>query len=148
MTKSTTKPRKAAAAKPRARAKTKPPVRADAPDTTTYSVPLLDQFGPDHPLGITEVGAVLGVKRQTVDVWRHRQEFPRPEPTRVGGRPWWRWGAIRQWAIDTGRLLLTPEGDVPPVTIPAPRGRKPLSSTAEGKAILADRALAASGATS
>ena len=82
----------------------------------------LDELGPDWPIGIAEICSALGEKRSSVDVWRYRNQIPDAEPTTIGGRPFWRWGKIRQWAIDTGRLEVDPpDGD--PVTIPAPRQR-------------------------
>ena len=57
----------------------------------------------DAPVGAGEIAAWLRVRRDTVDKWRQRDIFPGPEPTAVGGRPWWRRRAVRDWAIATGR---------------------------------------------
>lgn len=57
-----------------------------------------------EPVGLEEIASRLGRPRDTVDKWRARGVMPDPEPTTVGGRPWWRWGVIEQWARDTGRL--------------------------------------------
>ena len=57
-----------------------------------------------EPVGLAEIAARLGVTRKTADQWRARGLLPDPEPTTVGGRPWWRWAVIEQWAQDTGRL--------------------------------------------
>lgn len=60
-------------------------------------------FDPAEPVGLDEIGDRLGVQRGTVDRWRQRRVLPPPEPTTVGGRPWWRWDRIRAWAFETGR---------------------------------------------
>lgn len=56
-----------------------------------------------EPVGQKEIAARLGVKEETVQKWCTRRILPEPEPTTVGGRPWWRWHVIEQWARDTGR---------------------------------------------
>lgn len=57
----------------------------------------------DMPVGAVEIAARLGVARATVDSWRIRDSgFPDPDWT-VGGRPAWRWSAVRDWAAATGR---------------------------------------------
>lgn len=56
-----------------------------------------------EPVGLAEIAGRLGVTRKTADQWRPRGLLPKPEPTTVGGRPWWRWGTIRDWAQATGR---------------------------------------------
>jgi hypothetical protein len=55
------------------------------------------------PVGIAEIAERLNVRRQTVDIWRHRDLLPEPEWT-VGGRPAWDWSTIKEWAKGTGRL--------------------------------------------
>lgn len=65
--------------------------------------PAPDPTGPSTPVGMVEVAAKLGVRRQTVDMWHHRDLLPEPDWT-VGGRPAWRWSTIETWARETGRL--------------------------------------------
>jgi hypothetical protein len=85
----------------------------------------------DTPVGIPEIAALLGMKRNTIDVWRHYHkaraeghggrdvEFIEQEPSTVGGRPWWRWGRVRDWAVEAGHLFLEPDGSADdPVSIP------------------------------
>lgn len=57
----------------------------------------------EQPVGIVEIAARLGVKRQTVDVWRVRGLLPEPKGL-VGGRPAWDWPEIEAWARSTARL--------------------------------------------
>jgi hypothetical protein len=57
-------------------------------------------------VGITEIAARLGVRRQTVDQWRQRGGvgFPGPSPDiTIGGRPVWDWADVEAWARQTGR---------------------------------------------
>lgn len=59
---------------------------------------------PEHPhiVGAVEIARRLGVQRNTVDHWRRRSMgFPPPDFT-VGGRPAWRWVAVRAWARGRG----------------------------------------------
>lgn len=56
-----------------------------------------------EPVGIVEIAARLGVKRQTVDVWKIRGVLPAPRWL-VGGRPCWLWSDVERWAQETGRL--------------------------------------------
>lgn len=56
------------------------------------------------PVGRKEIADRLGVKETTVQQWRSRGVLPDPEPSTVGGRPWWRWADVERWAIETGRL--------------------------------------------
>lgn len=58
---------------------------------------------PAAPVGLKEIAGRLGTKRGTVDRWRDRGVLPEPTWPSVGGRPAWRWGLIRDWAIETGR---------------------------------------------
>jgi hypothetical protein len=48
------------------------------------------------PVGMAEIGARLGVRRQTVAQWRFRDLLP-PERWTVSGRPAWNWPDIEQW---------------------------------------------------
>lgn len=57
-----------------------------------------------EPVGLEEIADRLGAARNTVDSWRRRGVLPDPEPTTVGGRPWWRWDRIEAWAIETHRM--------------------------------------------
>jgi hypothetical protein len=57
-----------------------------------------------EPVGYQEIADRLGVKEDTVRKWRTRGNFPEPEPTTVGGRPWWQWGRVEAWAIETEHL--------------------------------------------
>jgi hypothetical protein len=50
-----------------------------------------------------EVARRLGVKKETVRMWRYRQLVPEPEWV-FGDQPVWRWATIRKWARETGRL--------------------------------------------
>lgn len=45
----------------------------------------------------------LGVKRETVWMWRSRQLLPAPDWQLACG-PIWMWETIREWAEETGRL--------------------------------------------
>lgn len=51
----------------------------------------------------TEIAKRLGVKRQTVNMWRFRGLLPEPEWMLNGG-PVWKWSTIQRWATETGRL--------------------------------------------
>lgn len=55
-----------------------------------------------EPVGQKEIAGRLGVEEDTVKKWRTRGIFPAPEPTLVGGRPWWQWPDIEQWSRETG----------------------------------------------
>lgn len=79
----------------------------------------VQELPPELGVGIPEIAAVLGVERQTVDVWRWRGWFPDPEVTSIGGRPWWSWGRVRTWAIESGRMFEEPNGKL---IVPPPRG--------------------------
>ena len=57
------------------------------------------------PVGAAEIAARLGVKPQTVHMWRHREIMPEPRWT-VSGQPAWEWREIEAWARRTGRLGL------------------------------------------
>ena len=58
---------------------------------------------PDGPVGLKEVAHRLGVKEATAHTWQARGVLPEPTWPEVGGRPAWRWSAIRDWALETGR---------------------------------------------
>jgi hypothetical protein len=61
-----------------------------------------------EPLGENEIAALLGVKPNTVHVWRVRgqDQFPEPEGY-IGRTPWWSRALIIAWAKRTERW--TPE---------------------------------------
>lgn len=89
----------------------------------------------DTPVGIGEIAALLGVQRNTIDAWKFREKarsegdepnddrsplFIEPEPSTVGGRPWWRWGRVYEWAVRAGRLFPEPDGSAEdPVSLPS-----------------------------
>jgi MerR-like DNA binding protein len=54
------------------------------------------------PVGSDDIAARLGVKRQTVAMWKQRGLLPEPRWT-VSGRPCWNWPDVAKWAKDTGR---------------------------------------------
>jgi hypothetical protein len=58
----------------------------------------------DTPVGAIEIAERLGVKLMTVHTWLHRKRLPPPDYDSVNGSRAWRWGTIREWAWDTGRL--------------------------------------------
>ena len=118
-----------------------------ATDTTTDAPPLtmarLDELGPEWPIGLSEIRTALNVPRSTIDMWRYRHELPAEEVTTIGGRAFWRWGVIRQWALDTGRLIIEHDEETgEPLPAPLPRGRKAHAATAAGREKLAKRAAA------
>lgn len=55
------------------------------------------------PVGVDDIAERLGVKRQTVSMWRWRGLLPEPTWT-VSGLPCWDWPEIERWARDTGRI--------------------------------------------
>jgi hypothetical protein len=61
-------------------------------------------YDDDGLVGLGEIQARLGVERDTVDHWRTRRVLPEPDPADAEGRrPRWRWRAVREWAVATGR---------------------------------------------
>lgn len=59
----------------------------------------VERYTPGEPVGLQEISQRLGVRRQTVDMWRHRKIMPEPR-WRVGGRPAWRWIDIYTWNLE------------------------------------------------
>lgn len=57
---------------------------------------------PCDPVGSDDIADRLGVKRQTVAMWRYRSLLPAPKWT-VSGRPCWNWPDVLAWAKETGR---------------------------------------------
>lgn len=72
----------------------------------------------DEPLGITELAAMFGRKRRTVEAWRYQGLLPQPDVT-VGQSPGWYPSTLRAWGIRTGRL--NPDGT------PVPASNRPLN---------------------
>lgn len=59
-------------------------------------------MNPD-PVGVAEIADRLGVRQQTVSMWKYRGLLPEPRWT-VSRLPAWDWPDIAQWARETGRL--------------------------------------------
>lgn len=57
------------------------------------------------PVGMLEIAQRLGVKQQTVAMWKLRKLLPEPTWT-VSGNPAWDWPDIEEWARRTRRLPL------------------------------------------
>lgn len=55
------------------------------------------------PVGSEDIATRLGVKRDTVKMWKQRGLLPEPRWT-VSGRPCWNWPDIEDWARRTRRL--------------------------------------------
>jgi hypothetical protein len=55
------------------------------------------------PVGVVDIASRLGVKRQTVAVWKVRGLLPPPDWERGAG-PLWEWSTIHEWALETGRM--------------------------------------------
>ena len=55
------------------------------------------------PVGAEDIAERMGVKRQTVAMWRYRELLPEPR-WKVSGLPCWDWPDIEKWAKSTGRL--------------------------------------------
>lgn len=47
--------------------------------------------------GEADIAREMGVKPQTVQVYRRRGQFPKPDAQTVAGRPLWREETIRRW---------------------------------------------------
>lgn len=58
---------------------------------------------PCDPVGVVDIAERLGVRRQTVAVWKVRELLPEPDWQRGAG-PLWQWLTIERWARETGRL--------------------------------------------
>ena len=71
----------------------------------TFSMVVLSRYPDAIPVGLVEIAVLMGVKRNTVDQWRYRDEtFPKSRWT-VGGRPAWDWRVdIEPWAIKSDRI--------------------------------------------
>ena len=65
---------------------------------------LLDLVGPQ------EIASRLGVKSNTVSMWRARGVLPEPL-TVVSNTPTWHWPLVREWADRTGRLARVKKTD-------------------------------------
>ena len=55
------------------------------------------------PVGTADIAERLGVKQQTVAMWKYRGLLPEPRWT-VSGLPAWEWSDIEKWAKSTGRI--------------------------------------------
>jgi DNA-binding transcriptional MerR regulator len=55
------------------------------------------------PVGVLEIAERLGVKRQTVAMWKLRGLLPEPKGV-ASGQPLYDWPDIEAWAKQTGRL--------------------------------------------
>jgi len=51
-------------------------------------------------VGISEIADRLGVKRQTVDMWRSTGQLPAPDYS-VSNRPAWDWATVARWRAAT-----------------------------------------------
>lgn len=58
---------------------------------------------PVEPVGVVDIARRLGVRQQTVAMWRYRGLLPDPRWS-VSNQPAWDWQDIRRWAESTGRL--------------------------------------------
>ena len=92
--------------------------------TTTDRTPTYDELVSDAtPWTMTDIATHLDVQQQTVRSWRkdslaatkqgatpapHPNHLPKPDIP-VHGKPTWRAGTVRRWAIQTGRM--SPEGE-------------------------------------
>lgn len=56
-----------------------------------------------EPVGTLDIADRLGVKKETVAMWRYRGLMPEPQWS-VSKQPAWNWPDIEQWAKETGRL--------------------------------------------
>lgn len=55
------------------------------------------------PVGSDDIASRLGVKRQTVAMWKQRGLLPEPRWI-VSGRPCWNWPDVLRWAESTQRV--------------------------------------------
>ncbi|HSH59429.1 MAG TPA: hypothetical protein VK988_07270 [Acidimicrobiales bacterium] len=67
---------------------------------------------PIEPVGVVDIAKRLGVRQQTVAMWRYRGLLPEA-PWRVSNQPAWNWPDIRRWAEANGRLLPREEDQAP-----------------------------------
>lgn len=57
-----------------------------------------------EPLGVQEIAALLGYKKQTVSSWRQRKIFPVPDTVVSNGSVGlWKKSTVINWANATGR---------------------------------------------
>lgn len=56
------------------------------------------------PLGFLEIAALLGVKSNTVNMWRWKKLMPEPDHVSVNGHAAYDPETILRWAAETGRL--------------------------------------------
>jgi hypothetical protein len=56
-----------------------------------------------EPVGAVEIAERLGVRQQTVAMWKWRGLMPEPRWT-VSSMPAWNWPDVRDWARASGRL--------------------------------------------
>lgn len=65
----------------------------------------MTQYSQDEqPVGVYEISLLLGVEPATVSSWRQRKNLPQPAGHLNKGRtPFWKTGAILDWANATGR---------------------------------------------
>lgn len=54
-------------------------------------------------VGVVEIAERLGVRQQTVAVWKSRGLLPEPKWV-VSRNPAWDWRDIERWARNTGRM--------------------------------------------
>ena len=95
--------------------------RPTAPDADQWE--LWVSQAPVEPVGVVDIARRLGVRQQTVAMWRYRGLLPDPRWS-VSNQPAWDWQDIRRWAESTGRL----PGDTHPDEVAGrdratPRGR-------------------------
>lgn len=55
-----------------------------------------------EPVGAVEIAERLGVRQQTVAMWKLRGIMPEPRWV-VSGNPAWDWRDVEKWAEETGR---------------------------------------------
>ena len=65
-----------------------------------------------EPVGVVDIAKRLGVKQQTVAMWRYRGLLPEA-PWSVSSQPAWNWPDIQRWAEATGRLRAEEQEEVP-----------------------------------